>query len=164
MTRALVALGGNVEPRRRHLLSAVAELDALPRTRVLAASSLHETAPVGCPPGSGPFLNGACLLETELPPRALLDELLALEARHGRRRGPPNAPRTLDLDLLLHGDAALDEPDLVLPHPRMHRRAFVLEPAAEVAPRLVHPRLGRTIRELRDALRAAGGSEAACGS
>jgi 3-oxoacyl-[acyl-carrier protein] reductase len=164
VTLALVALGGNVEPRRRHLLGAVTELDTLPGTRVLGTSRLHETAPVDCPPGSGAFLNGACLLETELSPRALLAELLAIEAGHGRRRGAPHAPRTLDLDLLLHGEALLDEPGLALPHPRMHERAFVLEPAAEVAPTLRHPRLGRTLAELRDALRAAGGAEAACGS
>jgi 2-amino-4-hydroxy-6-hydroxymethyldihydropteridine diphosphokinase len=164
VTLALVALGGNVEPRRMHLLSAAAELGGLPRTRVLAVSSLHATEPVGCPPGSGPFLNGACLLETELSPRALLNELLALELRHGRRRGLPNAPRTLDLDLLLHGEAVLDEPGLLLPHPRMHQRAFVLEPAVEVAPDMRHPQLGRTLLELRDALRAAGGAESACES
>lgn len=164
MTAALVALGGNVEPRRLHLLTAVAELAALPGTRVLAISSLHQTAPVGCPPGSGPFLNGACLIETELPPRALLDALLSLELRHGRRRGEANAPRTLDLDLLLHGEAVLDEPGLLLPHPRMQHRAFVLEPAAEVAPHMRHPRLRRSLLELRDALRASGGPEESCAS
>lgn len=163
MTAALVALGGNLEPRRTHLLAAVAELGALPGTRVLAVSTLRETAPEGCPPGSGPFLNGAVLLETDLPPRALLDALLAIEERHGRRRLAHNAPRTLDLDLLLHGTERVDEPDLQLPHPRLHLRAFVLEPAAEIAPALRHPVLGRTLSELRDAL-AAGGAEAACSS
>jgi 2-amino-4-hydroxy-6-hydroxymethyldihydropteridine diphosphokinase len=148
VTLALVALGGNVEPRRRHLLGAVTELDTLPATRVLGTSRLHETAPVGCPPGSGAFLNGACLLETELSPHALLAELLAIEVRHGRRRGAPNAPRTLDLDLLLVGDACIDTPELVLPHPRLHERAFVLVPLAELAAEAVHPRLGLRIGEL----------------
>jgi len=163
VTAALVALGSNVEPRRAHLLGAVDELAALPDTRVVAVSALRETAPVDCPPGSGAFLNGVALLETALPPRALLDALLDIEARHGRQRLAPNAPRTLDLDLLLHGAARVQEPGLTLPHPRMHLRAFVLEPAAEIAPALRHPVLGRTLAELRDAL-AAGGAEAACSS
>ena len=163
MTAALVALGSNLEPRRVHLAAALAELSALPGTRVLAVSQMVETAPVDCPPGSGPFLNGAVLLETQLHARALLDELLAIEARHGRRRLQPHAPRTLDLDLLLHGATRVDEPGLHLPHPRMHRRAFVLGPAAEIAPALRHPVLGRTLAELRDTL-AAGGAEAACSS
>ena len=156
MTVALVALGSNLEPRRRHLLGAVAELAQLPRTTVLATSTLIETAPVGCPPGSAPFLNGACLLETELSPRALLAGLQSIEAAHGRRQqAPRNAPRTLDLDLILHGSAVLDAPELTLPHPRAHERLFVLEPAAEIAPALRHPRLDRTFAQLRDQARAA---------
>ena len=161
MTAALVALGGNIEPRRAHLSGALSELATLPLTRLVAASALRETAPVGCPPGSAPFLNAVALLETQLSPRALLDALLAVEAAHGRHRGAPNAPRTLDLDLLLHGDAVLDEPGLVLPHPRMHRRDFVLGPAVEVAPELRHPLLRRTLREL---LAALPGTEATCTS
>jgi len=162
VTRALVALGSNLGAREAHLQAALAGLRALPGTRLLAVSRTHATAPVGCPPGSGPFLNAAALLDTRLGPHALLAALQALEAAAGRERPRPNAPRTLDLDLLLHGDAVLDEPGLQLPHPRLHLRAFVLEPAAEVAPALVHPRLGRTLLELRDALRAAGDAGAAC--
>jgi 2-amino-4-hydroxy-6-hydroxymethyldihydropteridine diphosphokinase len=165
MTVALVALGSNLEPRRRHLLGAVAELAQLPRTQVLATSTLIETPPIGCPPGSPPFLNGACLLETELSPRALLAGLQSIEAAHGRRPGAPrNAPRTLDLDLVLHGSAVLDAPELTLPHPRAHERLFVLEPAAEIAPALRHPRLDRTLAQLRDQARARAATSAAEGA
>ena len=152
MSAALVALGSNLEPRREHLARALRELAALPRTQLVASSSLRETAPVDCPPGSGAFLNGVALLETELPPRALLAALQAIEAAHGRTREAANAPRTLDLDLLLHGEATLRDADLELPHPRMHERRFVLEPAVEVAPALRHPLLRRTLRELLAAL------------
>ena len=152
MSAALVALGSNVGPRQEILARVLRELGRLPGTRLIAASSLHETAPVGCPPGSGPFLNAAALLETELTPRQLLGALLALEAAHGRSRGLPNAPRTLDLDLLLHGETVLDEPGLTVPHPRLHQRRFVLAPAVEIAPELRHPVLGRTLRELLAAL------------
>ncbi|MGQ0551750.1 MAG: 2-amino-4-hydroxy-6-hydroxymethyldihydropteridine diphosphokinase [Planctomycetota bacterium] len=149
--RALVALGGNLEPRRQHLLDAQAELAALPETRLLACSALHETAPVECAAGDPAFLNGACLLETSLPPRALLAALQEIERRHGRVRGagaPRHAPRSLDLDLILHGDTILDEAGLNLPHPRAHERRFVLQPAAEIAPELVHPVLGRSLARL----------------
>ena len=155
MTLALVALGSNLSPRRRTLLAAVDELAALPGTTVVALSALRETAPVDCAAGAPGFLNGAVLLETSLPPRALLDELLALERRHGRRREAGearHAPRTLDLDLILHGETVLDEPGLTLPHPRAHERLFVLEPAAEIAPALRHPVLGVTLAALRDGL------------
>lgn len=155
MTVALVALGSNLEPRRRHLLGAVAELAALPRTTVLATSSLIETRPVGCPAGSPAFLNGACLIETELSPRALLAGLQAIENAHGRLANAlRNAPRTLDLDLVLHGSSVLAAPELTLPHPRAHERLFVLEPAAEIAPGLRHPVLERTLAQLRDQARA----------
>jgi len=163
VTLALVALGSNVGARETHLAGALAGIRALPGTRLVSVSNVRETAPAGCPPGSGAFLNAAALLDTRLTPRALLSELQELEARAGRLRPVRNAPRTLDLDLLLHGDAVLDEPGLQLPHPRLHLRAFVLEPACDVAPGLRHPLLGRTLRELRDALRS-GGREGTCAS
>jgi 2-amino-4-hydroxy-6-hydroxymethyldihydropteridine diphosphokinase len=163
VTLALVALGSNLGARETHVAGAIGALGAVPRTRLVAVSNVRETAAEGCPPGSGAFLNAVALLETQLAPRALLAELQELEARAGRVRAVRNAPRTLDLDLLLHGDAVLDEPGLQLPHPRLHLRAFVLEPACDVAPRLRHPVLGRTLRELRDALRS-GGQESACAS
>ncbi len=159
MTLALVALGSNISPRRRTLAAGVAELAALPGTAVLAVSELRETDPVECAAGAPVFVNGACLLETELSPRELLDALLAIERRHGRVRDAADArhaPRTLDLDLILHGSAVLDEPGLTLPHPRAHERLFVLQPAAEIAPELIHPLLGASLAQLRDGLSSCG--------
>lgn len=148
MTRALVALGSNIPPRRAHLAGACDDLASLPDTRVLSVSRWIETAPVDAPPGSGPFLNGACLLETGLDPWGLLDALRRIELSRGRTRDVPHGPRTLDLDLILHGDCVLRTDRLVLPHPRAHERAFVLRPAAEVAPDMRHPVLRRTLAEL----------------
>lgn len=111
-------------------------------TEVVAVSSLRETEPVGLE-DQPRFVNGAVALETELSPRALLDELLAIEHRLGRtREGPRFGPRTIDLDLLVYGDAEIDEPGLTVPHPRLHERRFALEPLAEVAPGLVVPGQG----------------------
>lgn len=101
-------------------------------------SSLWETAPIGGPP-QGDYLNAVVLLDTVLGPRPLLDSLLAIEAASGRQRGERAAPRTLDLDLLLYGDAEIETPGLTVPHPRMHERRFVLEPLAEVWPEAVIP-------------------------
>ena len=154
MRPALVAMGSNIPPRREHLQSALAALADLPRTQLLGASSWRETAPVDAPVGSGPFLNGACLLSTALDARVLLDRLLDIEARHGRVRRAANGPRSLDLDLVLLGDLVIEQPGLVLPHPRAHLREFVLQPAAEVAPDLVHPRLGLSLAALWEAWRA----------
>ncbi|MBK7874794.1 MAG: 2-amino-4-hydroxy-6-hydroxymethyldihydropteridine diphosphokinase [Planctomycetes bacterium] len=138
---AFVGLGSNLGARERLLTSAVEGLAVLPRTRLVRVSSWIETAPEGGPAGQGPYLNGAAELATELAPRELLDALLALERRAGRVRvaGVANGPRTLDLDLLLHGSARLAEPGLVVPHPRLEERLFVLRPLAELAPELVLP-------------------------
>jgi len=118
--------------------------------RVVRVSSAIETAPVGGPPGQGPYLNAAAEVATHLPPRALLARLLETERSLGRERREKNGPRTIDLDLLLYDDVVLDEPGLTLPHPRMHERRFVLSPLSEIAPDVVHPRLRKTIRRLLD--------------
>jgi 2-amino-4-hydroxy-6-hydroxymethyldihydropteridine diphosphokinase len=129
---AYVALGSNLGDRAAHLAFAVAALRETPGIQVDRVSSIRETEPVGGPP-QGPYLNGVVALRTRLAPRALLERLLAIEAATGRERGPEqNAPRTLDLDLLLYGDEQIDEPDLVVPHPRMRQRPFVMEPLAEL--------------------------------
>jgi 2-amino-4-hydroxy-6-hydroxymethyldihydropteridine diphosphokinase len=145
---AYVALGSNLGDRRAFLEGALAALDESDDVRVVACSHFYETEPVG-PPPQGLYLNAVAKLDTELDPRALLALLLAVEARAGRERGAiRNAPRILDLDLLLHGSTCLEEDGLELPHPRMHERAFVLEPLCEIAPDLVHPRLGEKIHTL----------------
>lgn len=152
-TRAYVALGSNLGDRRRLLEGALRELDAAPGVRVLARSRIYETAPVG-PTPQGPYLNAVARVATSLAPRALLDRLLDIEARAGRTRdGRRDAPRTLDLDLLLYGDRCLREEGLEIPHPRMHLRGFVLEPLRELAADLVHPACGEPIRVLAERVR-----------
>ncbi|MBL8385445.1 MAG: 2-amino-4-hydroxy-6-hydroxymethyldihydropteridine diphosphokinase [Burkholderiales bacterium] len=135
--RAYVGLGANLGDARAAVRAGLAALGALPQTRLAAASSLYTSAPVDA---DGPdFVNAAAALDTALDARALLAALLAIEARHGRARPYRNAPRTLDLDLLLFGDTVSDDPLLTLPHPRMAGRAFVLVPLAEIAPGLALP-------------------------
>ncbi|MDF1799419.1 MAG: 2-amino-4-hydroxy-6-hydroxymethyldihydropteridine diphosphokinase [Planctomycetota bacterium] len=133
---ALIALGSNLGDRRGQLEDAVERLELHPKVRLLAASSLHRTAPVGGPVGQGEFLNGVVLVHTSLAPEQLLELLHDIEADHGRERVVPNGPRTLDLDLLLHGDLRREPPGLELPHPRLWERTFVLGPLAELCPNL----------------------------
>jgi 2-amino-4-hydroxy-6-hydroxymethyldihydropteridine diphosphokinase len=145
---AYVALGSNLGDRAAHLERALAALRETAGVELLAVSSLHETEPVGGPP-QGPYLNAAAALRTRLGPRALLERLQAIEAAAGRRRGPERAaPRTLDLDLIFYGSRRIDEPGLVVPHPRCHQRAFVLAPLREIAPDFVHPGLGESVEAL----------------
>jgi 2-amino-4-hydroxy-6-hydroxymethyldihydropteridine diphosphokinase len=139
--RAFVGLGANLGDPEAQLRRAIAALGELPRTRLVAASSLYRSAPVGV--GEQPdFVNAVAQIETTLSARELLEELLTMEARFGRERPSPGAARTLDLDLLLYGERVIAEPGLVVPHPRMHERAFVLMPLAEIAPDIVIPGRG----------------------
>jgi 2-amino-4-hydroxy-6-hydroxymethyldihydropteridine diphosphokinase len=147
---ACIALGSNTGRREETLARALDRLDRSPGVRVVARSSLYHTAPVNCPPGSPTFVNAAATLQTTLSPRQLLELLLEIEHEAGRTRDPAlrNAPRPLDLDLLLFGDQILDAPGLVVPHPRLHERRFVLEPLAEIAPDACHPVLNKTVEEI----------------
>ena len=134
-TRAYVAIGANLGDARAAVAQALLNLDDLPGTRVVARSSLYRSAPFEA---TGPdFINAVAALDTALDAHALLDALQQLEQRAGRERPYRNAPRTLDLDLILHGDTVLETPTLTVPHPRMNSRAFVLQPLAEIAPERV---------------------------
>ncbi|UTH72990.1 2-amino-4-hydroxy-6-hydroxymethyldihydropteridine diphosphokinase [Chromobacterium sp. IIBBL 290-4] len=132
MTLAYVALGSNLEHPDRQVSAALAALAGIAGTRVLRHSSLYRTAPVGYA-DQPDFINAVAALDTALPPQALLAELFALEQRFGRQRSFRNAPRVLDLDLLYYDGVMSSDPNMILPHPRMHERAFVMAPLAEIA-------------------------------
>jgi 2-amino-4-hydroxy-6-hydroxymethyldihydropteridine diphosphokinase len=141
VTIAYIGLGSNLAEPQSQVEQALSELEALPRTRVVDRSSLYRTAPVGFA-AQPDFVNAVAAVETSLNAHELLHALQALEAAHQRRRSFANAPRTLDLDLLLFGDERIADAELVVPHPRMHERAFVLAPLAEVAPDALIPGRG----------------------
>jgi len=144
VTRSYLSLGSNLGDRRAALVAAIEALDWGTVT-VVARSSVYETEPVDAPEGSPGFLNQVVAVDSELDARELWERCSAVEVALGRSRDLTvrNAPRTIDIDLLLHGDAVLDEPDLIVPHPRMAERAFVLVPLAEIAPDAVVPGAGR---------------------
>lgn len=141
MPLAYIALGANLDDPLAQLRAALDALAALPGSRLLRTSSYYRTAPVGAP-GQPDYVNAVAALETALAPEALLAALLAIEHDFGRQRAYHNAPRTLDLDLLLYDDLVIDRPHLQIPHPRLHLRAFVLVPLAEIAPALCLPGRG----------------------
>ena len=145
MARAYLGLGSNVGGREGHLQFALAELGRV--GAVLARAPLIETDPVDCP-GGGMFLNTCICLDSSLEPLLLLSAAMRIERQRGRNRTVRNEPRVLDIDILLYGDLVLRESDLVIPHPRMHERRFVLEPLVEIAPDLVHPSLNVSVRGL----------------
>jgi 2-amino-4-hydroxy-6-hydroxymethyldihydropteridine diphosphokinase len=155
LTRAIayVGLGSNLAHPRRQLARALARLARIPLTRIVAVSRNFESAPIGAAEPQPDYVNAVALLSTSLSPRALLARLLAIERRHGRRRTAgmrPNAARPLDLDLLLYGRVRMRLPALVLPHPRMHERAFVLRPLIDVAPTATIPGHGLARRLVRN--------------
>lgn len=139
--RAFVGLGSNLSNPPQQLGDAFDELARLPNTVLHAASSMYRSPPLG-PPGQPDYLNAVAAIDTGLGAHELLDQLQHLEDRHGRERVERWGPRTLDLDLLLYGDAVIRTERLVVPHPQMRYRAFVLIPLQEIAPELVMPELG----------------------
>lgn len=135
--RAFIGLGANLGDARRTLAAAFEAIGGLPATRLVRKSSLYASAPIDA--GGPDYVNAVAEVSTALEPLELLRALMTVEAAHGRQRSVRNAPRTLDLDLLVHGSDCLETTELTLPHPRLHLRAFVLEPLLEIAPGLCLP-------------------------
>ena len=146
MTEVYLGLGSNLGDREANLRRALELLTAY-GVKVQQLSPIYETEPVDAP-DSGPFLNAVCQAETPLDPQALLRTAKAIEEALGRSSGPRNAPRAIDIDILLYGDLVLDTPELTIPHPRMADRAFVLAPLADIAVGIMHPVLGKTVQEM----------------
>ena len=147
-TTAYIALGANLGDRRGNIERALELLRETAGITVTKISTFLENPAVGGPPDSPPFLNAVAEIQTTLPPRELLTRLLDVERTLGRQRRQKWDPRIIDLDLLLYGDAIVDEPDLKIPHPLMHQRKFVLDPLKEIAPDAVHPVLRQRVSEL----------------
>ena len=151
MNRAFIGVGSNEGERVEHISKALRALSAMNGTRLIQMAAMIETEPIG--PPQGPYLNTVIEIETTLEPVALLRTLRAIEQAAGRLPSAQRwGPRVIDLDILLYDDRILSEPALIIPHPRMHERRFVLEPLAQLAPHVAHPVLKQTIAELLAAL------------
>ncbi|MFA5515816.1 MAG: 2-amino-4-hydroxy-6-hydroxymethyldihydropteridine diphosphokinase [Desulfuromonadales bacterium] len=162
MVRVFLGLGANLGDRLGNLRGARHQLQQAPGVNLSAASALYETHPVGGPPGQNDYLNAVLAVRTTLSPRELLHLCQTIEANFARQRRETWGPRTLDIDLLLYGNEILQEKDLIVPHPQLHRRAFVLQPLTDLAPDLPHPILEQTPRELLAELPAGGGLRKLC--
>lgn len=149
---AFIAMGANLGDRRATFERAVSLLTERSHLAVQSCSALYETAAVGGPANQPPYFNAVLAVATDLSPRELLALLLRTEEACGRQRAERHGPRTLDLDLLLYDDLVLADPVLELPHPRLHLRRFVLKPLCDIAPKLLHPRLGRSFHSLLSSL------------
>ena len=152
-TLAYIALGSNLGDREAHIKHALAMLIESPKVEVRRISSFMENPAVGGPEDSPDFLNAAVEVHTTLSPRDLMKRLLEIEKSMGRERRIKWEPRVIDLDLLLHGIAIVSTDELIVPHPLMHERKFVLQPLAEIAPNAIHPTLQVTVAGLLDGLR-----------
>jgi 2-amino-4-hydroxy-6-hydroxymethyldihydropteridine diphosphokinase len=147
-THCLIALGSNLGDRLDNVRAGAAQIGAADGVDIVAVSQLYETAPVGGPENQGPYLNAAIAVDTTLGAADLLALLHRIEAGRERQRVEHWGPRTLDLDLLVHGDLVTDTASLQVPHPRMHERRFVMVPVCDIAADVVHPMIGRTMRDL----------------
>ena len=147
MAHVYIGVGSNLGQRQEQLEEGLKRLSEVTGIEVLRTSSVYETKPVGGPP-QGDYLNAVWEVETSLSPKALLKELLLVEAQMGRIRGEANASRTLDLDILIYDDLMIREPGLEVPHPRLHERLFVLKPFCEIAPETIHPEKKETMQTL----------------
>lgn len=148
MHRYAVALGSNLGERLEYLRRGVVGLECEAQAQELRKSRIYDTDPVGGPAGQDPYLNAAVTFYSALEPKRLLELLLKIEQQQGRVRREPNGPRTLDLDLLLCDDLCLKQPGLTIPHPRLHLRAFVVIPLADIAPDWVIPGIGQSVSAL----------------
>ena len=148
MTSVLIGLGSNLGDRPQNLTAAWSEIENHPRIHAVRLSRFYETEPVGGPAGQPKYLNAAGIFETEMTSQELFGILQRIENQLGRIRDVYHGPRTIDLDLLLFGTELYSNETLVIPHPRMHQRIFVLEPSVEIAPDFIHPLLQKTLSEL----------------
>jgi len=155
MPKVYLALGSNMGEKARHIIKAFIEIDNLPRTKVKRISQIMTSAPEGGPPEHEDYMNGACLIETELSPQELLGHLAQIEKKEGRIRGPKWGPRPLDIDIIFYEDEIIETETLTIPHPRMHSRLFVLRPLLELAADFIHPALNKSIRQLTKELEGA---------
>lgn len=151
MSIVLIGVGSNLGEREKHIRHARDFLTSIRGVRFLATSSIRETDPVGGPP-QGKYLNAVWQIETELSPDQLLTHLLEIEKQLGRERQGRNFQRTVDLDILFYGQKIINKPNLIVPHPRLQERLFVLEPMVELMPDWVHPVLKKTMKELLKAI------------
>ena len=147
VSNIFLSLGSNLDNRLQNLNHAVQELNSR-NIRVAACSAVYETSPVECENNSPAFLNAVAKVETELPPDKLIKTILDIEKKIGRKRSTKNAPRIIDIDVILCGNIISDDENIIIPHPRMHERLFVLSPLREIAANAIHPILKKSINEL----------------